>query len=355
MSKVVKVSATRISSFLSCKKKYMFQYLKHMPRLSNPSFKLGTACHEALELAGQIWQKTGHLTDADKKKVLKFYNELSVREGIDDMDTHEIGRQLVKNRINNFDLGNKIVSLEEKFGFPKSQHPDLKTSSGIPLIGAMDKVVELDEETLLIVDYKTSKTSPTPEQLKSDLQLSLYDLVAQILYPQYPRVILCLDMLKADPVFSYRTPEQRADFADYLETVYKAMVSFTEKDAKPSMNIFCPWCDFREHCDVYMEAVTKSEYEFLPTVNLTNEALVTEWEQVKRTAKILDMRKRELDMVMIEKIKNLGSDLLADEKQVFIRQNARTNYDPQTVQKLVPYDDYVGMSSISKRSEEHTS
>jgi hypothetical protein len=318
--------------------------------MSNPSFKLGIACHESLEMAGKIWMEKGKLEKQDVKKILKFYDEVSVKEGIEEMEVHSIGRDLVKSRLDSFDLGTKIVSLEEQFGFPNSQHPDLKTPSGVPLIGAMDKVIELDEDTLLVVDYKTSKTAPTPDQLKSDLQLSLYDLVAQILYPQYKRVILCLDMLKSEPVYSYRTPEQRKEFSEYLDTVYEAMCSLKEDDVKPTLNVFCPWCDYKDYCEKYTDACTKSDYEFMPIANMSDDEIVAEWDMVKSTAKILDVRKRELDMIMMEKIKNSGSDLKGEEVQVFVRQNARTNYDAKTVKELVPYEDYVEMSSLNKKA-----
>lgn len=348
MAKVVKVSATRIGTFLRCKKKYSFQYKENLPKLSNPSFKLGIACHESLELAGNIWRKNGQISKEDHKEVLDLYDKISVREGIEDMEVHSIGRDLVEARIANFDLGSKIVSLEEKFGFPKSQHPELTTFQGVPLIGAMDKVIEFDEDTLIVVDYKTSKTAPTPDQLRTDLQLSLYDVVANILYPQYKRVILCLDMLKSEPVYTYRTPEQRKEFEDYLVVVHKAMEEFEEKDALPSLNVFCPWCDYRDYCETYTEACTKSEYEFMPIVNYTNEELIAEWEQISTTSKILETRKRELSMVIMEKIKSSGADLKGTDKQIYIRQSSRTNYDPQAIQSIVPADAFCGMVSIKK-------
>jgi len=350
MARPIKISATRIQSFLKCKKKYWFQYVKHLPKMGNPAFRLGIACHESLEVAGRLWMEHGHLTDDDKKAVLAFYNEISIREGIEEMEAHHLGVELVTNRINNFDIGEKIVSLEETFGFFKSKFPDLETDLGVPLIGAMDKVVELDEDSLLIIDYKTSKTAPTPDQLKTDLQLSLYDLVANILYPNYKRIILCLDMLKSDPVYSYRTPEQRDEFGKYIKEIHTAMVNFKEKEAKPSLHMLCPWCDFKDYCDEYLKAISNTEYEFLPIMNLSNEKLIEEWDRIKTVTKLLDMRKKELNMVIMEKIKDSGTDLIVGDTKVIVRQNARTNYDTKLLKEVVNYEDYVGMSSVSKKA-----
>lgn len=351
MGKNIKLSATRISTYLRCKRKYWFQYHEKMPKLSNPAFKLGLACHEALELAGKIWLEKGKFTKADKQKIFDFYDEISVREGIEEMDVHAWGKDMVKSRLPSFAIGNRIISLEAKFGFwddPTNQ--DIKTQYGVPLMGAMDKIVELDNNSIMVVDYKTSKTAPTPEQLKEDLQLSLYDLVASMLYPQYERVILCLDMLKAEPVYSYRTPEQRANFDKYLLTIYNAMLKLKDKQAYASLNVFCPWCDYKDYCDKYQEACTKHDYEFLPTSKLSDDELVNEYDKISSTSKILDTRKRELGMIIMEKIKNAGSNLKGDKKQIYIRQNARTNYDTKEVHKLVPSEDFKHMVNLNKKA-----
>lgn len=347
----IKLSATRISTFLRCKRKYWFQYHEKMPKLSNPSFKLGLACHEALEMAGKIWMDQGKFTDEDLEKIFAFYDEISIREGIEELEIHAWGKDMVKSRLSSFSLGNKIISLEEKFGFwddPTNQ--DLKTQYGVPLMGAMDKIVELDNDTLVIVDYKTSKTAPTPEQLREDLQLSLYDLVGSILYPQYDRIILCLDMLKSEPVFTYRTLEQRESFDKYLLTVYNLMLKLRDKDAFASLNVFCPWCDYKDYCEKYQEACTKSDYDFLPTSKLSDDQLVNEYDKISSTAKILDTRKRELGMIIMEKIKNAGEDLKGEKKQIYIRQNARTNYDTKTVHEVVEPEEFVQMVNLNKKA-----
>lgn len=355
MGKVIKLSATRISSFLRCKKKYWYSYVERLPKLSNPSFKLGLACHESLELAGNIWLEgppdKEEFTDAEIKKIMAYYDKISVREGIEEHDVHVEGKILVKKSLASFTVGKRIINLELPFGFPKSDHPNLTTTKGVPLIGAIDKVVELDEDTLLVIDYKTSKTAPTPDQLREDLQLSLYDLVVGMLWPQYKRVILCLDMLKSEPVFTYRTPQQREEFNDYLVEVHKQMSELKEeKDAPASLNIFCPWCDFRDYCSAYKKACDKCQQEFLPLSKLTNDEVIEEYKRITSVIKILDKRKRELNMLAMEKIQRDGTSLKGEEEQLVIRQNARTNYDPREVAKIVPVEDLIGMMSLNKKA-----
>jgi RecB family exonuclease len=347
----IKLSATRIETFLECKFKYHCNYIDHLPKVSNPAFRLGTAVHEALDLAGKIWVEKGMIDSLAKKRIIKHYHKIAIQEGIQDMGIYKEGEQLIRNRINNFEIGNKILGLEVKFGFMGG--PNITTKQGVPLMGAIDKAIEYDEDTILIVDYKTSKTAPTGDQLKENIQLSIYDLVASIQWPQYKRIILSLDMLKSEMLYTYRTEEQRAHFEEYLKDIYDAMIKFTKKEAKPQLNVFCPWCDYKEYCEEYKKACKKSDYKFLSTVSLPDEELIKEWREVKSIKKILEMREQEIEMLLTEKIKRFDVNPKHGEEEVYIRQNSRTTYDKEKIAKLLDYDEFRSVvSAIDKRSIE---
>lgn len=345
MSKEIKLSATRISSFLQCKQKYWFNYMDHLPKLSNPVFKLGNAVHESLEFAGNIWIEKEKFTAADKKKILAKYDEISIREGIEDMAIHVEGKDLVKKRINNFALGERVIGLETPFG--TTNENTICTKDGVPLIGAIDKVVEVDEDTLLIVDYKTSKTAPTPDQLKTDNQLSIYDLVGSILYPQYKRIIVSLDLLKHDILYSYRTVEERNAFSDYLKELYIQMITLTKHDVKPSLNTFCGWCDYKDYCDLYKEACEKTDYVFKDPTKLKSKELLEEWQRIRDTKRTLDQREKNLSALLIDKIKAAGTNLQIADEEVYIRQNNRKSYDIRAVADVVSYEQFVELANLN--------
>jgi RecB family exonuclease len=164
------------------------------------------------------------------------------------------GKELVKKRLNKFLTGKKLLGLETKFGFWTDDSIDVTTSAGVPLMGAIDKIEEYNKDTLLIIDYKTSKTAPTPDQLRTDMQLSIYDIVARKLWPQYNNVVLALDLLKSDLVFTYRTEEARQETESYLKKIYDGMLSLKAEEVKASLNMFCPWCDYKDYCDTYQKA-----------------------------------------------------------------------------------------------------
>lgn len=347
MPKEIKLSATRINMFLECKQKYWFNYHDHLPKMANPAFKLGLAVHEALEFAGKIWLVKGEFSLDDKKDILDYYNGASVREGIDDLSIHKEGAELVEKRIDDFMLGEKLISLEYKFGM---YGEEVITRDGIALIGAMDKVSEINEDTLLVIDYKTSSTAPTQDQLKTDLQLSIYDLVASLKWPKYQRIVLCLDLLKHEPIYTYRTEAEREEFSNYLKVVHDAMVDLKKRDATPSLNLFCPWCDFKDYCHTYKKAYDKTNYTFESVEKYDDVDLMNEWTKMRNTKKIVEGRERELAMLIIERIRRSGTNIDDGEQELYIRQNSRTNFNLKDVRRLIPEKEFLKMIRLNNNA-----
>lgn len=350
MDSNIKLSATRISTFLQCKQKYWFNYIDKLPKIKNPAFKLGLAVHQALELAGHIWMEKGDFSKEDNKLIADKYKEVSVQEGIDDPEIHDEGLELVKKRLKDFTHDTKgILGLEISFGFKEGT--DLVTPNGVPLIGAMDKVLEVDDDTILVVDYKTSKTAPTPDQLKKDVQLSLYDVAANILWPD-KRIIVSLDLLKHDILYSYRTPEERAEFIDYLSFIYKEMIGLEQDKAQPTLNTFCGWCDFRDYCEEYKKAFNSTDIKFMETARLKDKALFEEWLRVKNMKNIYTQKEKEIASVLIDKIKAKGKNIIFEGEELYIRQNSRKEYDLGVVASTIPEGHLVDVVSLNKRALE---
>ena len=344
----IKLSATRINMFLQCKLKYKFNYVDHLPRVSSLAFALGTAVHEALEFAGNIWKEKREFSDEDIESIMEHYNKISIREGLYDLSIHKEGQDMMRKRLSEFVYGGEeIVELEKTFGM--SAAPEVVTKRGVPLIGAIDRVSMYESETLVVSDYKTLSTAPTTDEIKNDIQLSLYDVAANILYPDYKRIILSLDLLRHEPIYTYRTDEEREEFDKYLKVIYDEMVSFDPKrDAVASLNFFCAWCDYKENCSAYVEACKKTNYRFLELQNTDDDSLFEEWDRVRNVEKILSKRKKEVASIIIDRIKENNIKVNNDKEEVYIRQNSRVDYNVNKLHSIIPANDFVSMISVKK-------
>lgn len=341
MAKKIVMSATRMSMFLQCKWKYWCNYVLHLPKKPNVSFKLGIAVHESLAKAGEIWKEKEKFTKKDVDEIRKMYNQVAAKEGLEDAGLYQDGLQMVMNRVNNFDSGGKILTVENRF--------NVSTNEGVMLMGAMDRVDELNDETILVTDYKTSKYVETASELKSDIQLSVYDVVASIKYPNYKRIILSLDYLRSEPVYTYRTLEQREGFMEYLLAVYNEMLKLKKEDAKPVLNDMCNWCDFTDNCTAYQEALSGKGFIKKSPEEYSDEELVKDYLDIKSRKRILDGREKELKDYIMRRIEAEGSDIFGQGKQLYIRQNAFVNYDPKTAFEIIPKEDLVNMVYMAKK------
>jgi len=339
-NKQIFMSATRMSTYLTCKWKYWCGYVLHLPRKDNVSFKLGIAVHESLAKAGEIWKKKEQFTASDIRRIKDEYRKIAAREGIQNMSIYDDGLEMVLNRVDSFDAGT-IITVEDRF--------KVTTPDGVIIIGAMDKVLELNDESLLVVDYKTSKYFLTPDELKADIQLSIYDLVASLKFPDYKRIILSLDYLRGEPVYTYRTVKERKTFAKYLLAVHNEMLKLEEKDAKPTINDMCNWCDFKDSCSAYKDSVVKKSI-FKKNLNeYDNDELVAEYLDVKNKARILYEYEKQLKTHIMQKINEEESDLIGSGKLMYIKQNGKVTYDPATISKHVPKADFLKMVTVGKK------
>lgn len=337
----IAMSATRMAMYLQCKWKYWSNYILHKPRLPNIAFKLGIAAHETLKVAGKIWQKKEKFTAYDIKKIKEIYTKVAAREGIQNLGIYDEGLSMVLRKLKDFEVG-KIIGVEDKF--------EAATGDGVIIIGAMDKIVELNDETVLVVDYKTSKTAYTSQEMKEDIQLSIYDVAASIKFPAYKRIILCLDYLKlGTSLYTYRTYKERKNFSRYLLAVYNELLQLREEDAVPTLNDFCNWCDFKDDCPAYVEASKRNKVFKKKLENCSENELVTEYLDARNRKRVLDNYEKKLKAFIIEKIGSDEKDLIGQSNMIYIRQNSSTIYDPKTVYNAVPLEEFLKMVSVSKK------
>lgn len=337
-SKEMYMSATRMSMFLECRWKYWCRYILHLPRKSNPAFKFGLALHDVLQFAGDIFKDKKEFNEKDKKNVLDFYTKVAAQHGLGDMGVYKEGLTIVSNKLNDFGEGD-IILLEDKF--------KVDIGSGVITIGAMDKVCVIDNNTLLVVDYKTSKYFLTSEELAADIQLSIYDLVAAISFKgEYDRIILCLDYLRGDCVYTYRTDETRKLFLDYVVQVYEEMCTLKESEAKQELNNLCGWCDFSDSCEAYQKVVSKSGVDKLVVDKMTDAELIKAWRVASVKKKILDGYEYKLKNTLMERISKDLVNIEDDAGYVYIRQNKRKSYDVKKLSKVVTPNQLLKMTSV---------
>ncbi len=335
------LSASSIKTYLQCVLKYYYRYEDKKPRGGRTApLAFGSAVHEALEFMHGEVSKIGTPPDEELyDRTLTVFMESATKNNLDDLALFEEGRNMLINRLDNVDPEEKVIGLELRF--------ELETPNGTPFLGSIDKLIELDPETIVIIDYKTSRTALTQPEADTDIQLSMYDLAVSMMYPQYKTIISALDYLRLSDVVSHRTPEQRLMFVDFLDAVYKNILDTEKEDVEGNINTFCPWCDARSFCPQYTALVTDPDLVLEPLGALKDSDFVSAWDVTMSAKRIVDYRQRELKADAAERMKHT-QNIKSNGREIYKTQQSRMSYDARTVFNIVGQDEYVRMSSVNK-------
>jgi ATP-dependent helicase/DNAse subunit B len=206
---VTYLSATQLETFADCPSKYLFKRLKLDTRfvfLSDFALNFGSAVHLTLEA---LFSKT----PGDKLTLENLFDVFRTNLGKLLLLNVEVGSSEEKKNILFFyekafeKIAPRILSLEQsiKAYFKPSQtlavEKDVKSEiDAFSLVGKIDRVDLLEDNTLLILDYKTGSVSFTPDHLAKgkNFQALLYWLGAERAFGLSPSAMLFYDLKKSE-------------------------------------------------------------------------------------------------------------------------------------------------------------
>ena len=174
----IKISNSRLKTYLSCKRKYYYSYVRgikghEIPRDMPQEHEIGTAVHDALK---NLYLKRSSYLDVELLKRDLAY-ELEAQKGESELDKYLIALQKKKlNKfceleIKNFSDGWEVLSCEKEFEVEYA---------GVVLRGQIDRIDKKDN-LIRVLDYKTGtyklyKKNNFTEA--TDFQLEFYYLLA---------------------------------------------------------------------------------------------------------------------------------------------------------------------------------
>lgn len=242
----MRISYSAFQTFNQCPLKYKFQYIDWVKVPEKPEFFFGGLVHEVVQMALRRDPIIPKIED-----LIKFYESKWREDVFPDKLTSEqyleLGREMIKNFHEGYKPGlRKVVAAEKRFQIPLENHT---------LSGVIDRVDKLPFGAYEIVDYKTSKSLPSQEEVDEDKQLATYAIAVQTLWPEAKDMRLTLHFLKHNSMLTTaRTQEQIEKMK--LEIVETADKITKTKTFKPCENKFCDWCDYKHLCPLKKDQVS---------------------------------------------------------------------------------------------------
>ena len=283
------LSYSRLSRFEQCPASFRLHYIEKRTAEPGVPLKFGKLLHAVLEVLVREHMVNERSDPLSVDRAIELYREGWAKAGLTGMEVFQEGLDILGEFVR--DQGEldhrNVLAIEKEFRLPVGR---------FTVLGFIDRVDWVDDETIEVIDYKTNRMLFTREEVDHSLQMSLYHLAARELWPWAKNIRLTFHMLRHGVrMKTERTEEQLQAARVYVETMGTMTEQATEFPARINAN--CIYCDHRQHCPAYADAL-KGKREVICEDTSDLEGVAKEREEVARLAKILYSRKEELDRVI---------------------------------------------------------
>jgi DNA helicase-2/ATP-dependent DNA helicase PcrA len=251
--KIEYLSYSQIETFQTCPLHYKLRYIIKVPTPASASASFGTTIHATLK---EFFEEMQNGKKANDKLMYDLLEKNWVKEGYKSKKHEAEFLQKGKDYLVGFlkyGYNPKVlpVALEQPFNLPLRS---FERRGDIPLKigGRFDRIDDLGNGEIEIIDYKTGATIPTQREVDKNLQLSFYALAATKI-PMEPfnrvpeKVKLSLYYLDSQEKISTTRTAKQLEEAE--KEIIKVRDEIEKSDFKCSGHIFCQMgCEFSLFC-----------------------------------------------------------------------------------------------------------
>ncbi|MFC1614819.1 RecB family exonuclease [Gemmatimonadota bacterium] len=256
------LSASAINDYCSCSLYYKFSRVDKLEReFTSDALVFGSSIHKALEVFHRARMMGGKLSQEEFIESFEHYwrtgaedrEDIQYKKGKNFQVLLNEGKALLRvfyEKSSDEDL--KIIAVEESFSFSIDGLP-------LPVIGAVDVVLEDQAGIIIISDFKTSSKSYSAQQIDQNAQMTIYSMAARANGFADREILLRLDVLvktkvpKYEIYYTVRDEEEMSRAAKKILAVYRGIQSevFIPNDQG---NWKCSCCEFRQACEQWHES-----------------------------------------------------------------------------------------------------
>lgn len=241
------LSPTKLTTYLACPTKYYWTYVNPKGKWylrSKSYYSFGTSLHsvlqrfhdsndagvtttdEAIAALEESWIEAGYSSQdemmqhlAEGKQIVEAHVERSLREPI-------AAQTIVVEKLYRRDLGPFV------------------------LLGRVDRIDELEDGTIEIIDYKSGRDSVTEEEVRNDLAMTCYQLILAEHFPDRPITASIIAVRSGDKATAQVSGEAMEEFKEMVLSLGDEILNrdwdFVEAVYKERL---CHHCDFRSLCE----------------------------------------------------------------------------------------------------------
>jgi len=244
------LSPSKLTTYLACPAKYYWTYLDPRGKWylrARSHYSFGLTLHRVLERFHDSGDSGVTTTEEALAALEESWIDAGFSSAQEMQEAMGEGKAIIEAHVARArvaDVGAKTLLVEKSFSL------DL---GPFCLIGRIDRVDEHPDGSLEIIDYKSQRTSVTPEDVQTDLALCCYQLYIRKEYPDRP-VRATLLAVRSGEKASHSLSEAEAeeltrDLVFLGEHVLHREYEFLVPTRKP----LCEHCDFLSLCRKHPE------------------------------------------------------------------------------------------------------
>jgi RecB family exonuclease len=320
------LSYSRLSRFEQCPLSFKLHYIERRQAEPGLALRFGKAVHAVLEILVREHMAEERIGPLSEERALELWQEAWAKEGLTGVEVFGEGVEILQRFVR--DQGaldhQDVLAVEKEFRLEVGP---------FTVLGFIDRVDRVDDETVEVIDYKSNRMLFTREEVDSSLQLSLYELAVRQSWPWAKRVKLSFWMLRHEVrQETARTEEQLEAARRYVETMGRMTEEATDFPAR--LNLNCIYCDHKQGCPAYADALAGGGHVHVCEDLEDLEAVALEREEVSRLAKILYERKSELERVLKAHLKDRDELVLGGVRYAMYNTTRKTHPLETTIERL---------------------
>jgi RecB family exonuclease len=330
----MRISYSAIDTFQNCPLKYKYQEIDKIRTPKGSEAVFGTAVHESLRFFHS--QEPRIVTE---QQLLDFFREkwestknsaVWSDESLKGLWYNEGVRILKDYAKKNDPAKTHILGLETFFEIAID---DEKNAEKHILVGKIDRMDNIGEESIEVVDYKTAKKMPSQKEVDENLQLSLYALGVMNRWPNFksPNIKLSLYFLKHGmKISTYRSVKE---IEATKQMVLDRIAEIKSSDFRPTPNPLCDWCGYKKICPMFRH-LYREEAKKEDDINIAS--VIKRYFEIKQNEKKNKAEILELADKINEYCDKSGLERLFDE-DFYITRSLKTTwqYDPSKVKEIL--------------------
>lgn len=238
---------------MACPTKYRWTYVDNRGKWylrSKSYYSFGTSLHSVL----QRFHDSGDQGVTTTAEAVAALEESWVRAGYANQDEMmqalSEGKEIVERYVEAAvaaPVTSKTILVEQSLRLDLGQ---------FVLLGRVDRVDELEDGTLEIIDYKSGRQSVDEDEVASDLAMCCYQLLLRAAYPEKRIVASIVALLSGDKATAGLSDSETEEFQRDLVLLGEEIIFRDYEGMDPVPKQLCYGCDFldlcKKHPDFYL-------------------------------------------------------------------------------------------------------